>query len=343
MIKFSDVKVQAQYRTRVRYRLVVLEYAGERGAVAAGRHYGLSAWTIRWWRKRWRHGGVEGLVPTYPRHRPRRVSPSAVELIRHARQELGYGAARTRLWLKRVHGIRLAMGTIQRVFRDLGVPRLRRTRKRQPRLMELFEKAEPGESIQVDVKYVSTRVAGPFSTRPWTTVRASACCGFTGGCPPARAGPSRSPLSGCSATTGKSSPSPSCWGSKPLGSATDTFGLGARSRTAKSSGAIESIKKSSGAGTASRISTRPLPLCGPGRPDTTMSASRWRSRAVHRPRNSRRSIHQSGSHRRLMSTRDRHQKTGVNLDETQQRHGLPGTSVGLRGENLDGRSSAGIR
>jgi transposase InsO family protein len=161
MIKLSDVKVQGQYRTRVRYRLVVLEYAGERGAAAAGRHYGLSARTIRRWRNRWRRGGIEGLVPTYPRHRPRHVSSAAIELIRHARQELGLGAARTRLWLQRVHGVRLAMGTIQRVFRDLGLPRLRRTRKREPRQMKLFEKAEPGESIQVDVKYVS--IAGRWA------------------------------------------------------------------------------------------------------------------------------------------------------------------------------------
>jgi transposase len=64
MIKLSDVKVGAQYRTRVRYRLVVLEYAGERGAAAAGRHYGISARRIRRWRKRWRRGGIEGLMPT---------------------------------------------------------------------------------------------------------------------------------------------------------------------------------------------------------------------------------------------------------------------------------------
>ncbi len=160
MIKLSDVKVRPQYRTRVRYRLVVLEYAWEHGPAAAGRHYGLSARTIRRWRKRWRRGGVEGLVPSYPRHRARRVSPAAVELVRQARQEFGYGAARTRLCLQRVHGIRLAMGTIQRVFRDMGLPRLRRTRKREPRQMKLFEKAEPGESIQVDVKYV--QIAGPL-------------------------------------------------------------------------------------------------------------------------------------------------------------------------------------
>ena len=53
------------------------------------------------------------------------------------------------------------MGTIQRVFRDMGLPRLRRTRKREPRQMRLFEKAEPGESVQVDVKYV--RIAGRWA------------------------------------------------------------------------------------------------------------------------------------------------------------------------------------
>ena len=79
MIKLSDVKVRPQYRTRVRYRLVALEYAWEHGPAAAGRHCGLSARTIRRWRKRWRRGGVEGLVPSYPRHRARRVSPAAVD------------------------------------------------------------------------------------------------------------------------------------------------------------------------------------------------------------------------------------------------------------------------
>jgi transposase-like protein len=46
------------------------------------------------------------------------------------------------------------MGTIQRVFRGPRLARLRRTRKRAPRQLKLFEKAEPGESVQVDVKYI---------------------------------------------------------------------------------------------------------------------------------------------------------------------------------------------
>src|SRR5215813_1401600 len=167
MIKLSDVKVRAQYRTRVRYRLLVLQYAQAHGPSAAGRHYGLSARTIRRWRKRWQRGGVEGLVPAYPRHRARRVSPAAIELIRQARQDLGYGAARTRLWLQRVHGVRLAMGTIQRVFRDLGLPRLRRTRKREPRQMKLFEKGgtgrvDPGRrQVRADRGPLGVSVHGP--------------------------------------------------------------------------------------------------------------------------------------------------------------------------------------
>jgi transposase InsO family protein len=60
-----------------------------------------------------------------------------------------------------MHDVRVAIGTIQRVFRDVGLPRLRRTRKRAPRQMKLFEKAEPGESVQVDVKFV--KIAGRWA------------------------------------------------------------------------------------------------------------------------------------------------------------------------------------
>jgi transposase InsO family protein len=89
------------------------------------------------------------------------VTPRVIELIGQARREHGYGAARAQLWLRRVHDVRVAMGTIQRIFRDLGIPYLRRTRKRMPRQLKLFEKAEPGESVQVDVKFV--KIAGRWA------------------------------------------------------------------------------------------------------------------------------------------------------------------------------------
>ena len=46
-------------------------------------------------------------------------------------------------------------------FAMSGCSRLRRTRKRAPRQMKLFEKAEPGESVQVDVKFV--KIAGRWA------------------------------------------------------------------------------------------------------------------------------------------------------------------------------------
>ena len=148
MIRLSDVKVRPQYRERVRHRLMVLYCARMHGTKTAARRYGVTVRTIRRWRRRWREGGLEGLVPRYPQRRGRRVTERVVELVAHARRELAYGAARTQLWLRRRHDVRIAMATIQRLFRELGVPRLRKTRKRTPRQMTLFEKASPAKAFR---------------------------------------------------------------------------------------------------------------------------------------------------------------------------------------------------
>ena len=51
--------------------------------------------------------------------------------------------------------MRVATETIQRVFRDIGVPHLVKTRRRRPKQLKLFEKERPGDSVQVDVKVVT--------------------------------------------------------------------------------------------------------------------------------------------------------------------------------------------
>jgi transposase InsO family protein len=162
MVQISALKgVRSQYRLRVRYRLTVLAYATTHGPTAAAHRHGVCVRTVHRWRRRWRADGLAGLVPRYPRRRPASKRRAVLEHIRQARETLGYGAARTRLWLWRTHHVRLSMGTIQRAFHDLGLPYLRRTRKRAPRQLKLFEKAEPGESVQVDVKFV--RIAGQWA------------------------------------------------------------------------------------------------------------------------------------------------------------------------------------
>jgi transposase InsO family protein len=141
-------------RRRVEQRLAVLAYASTCSMHAAALFFGLSYRTVRRWRYRYRQGGIRGLVPRYRAERRRRITPDVRELIRVARTEHQFGSARTKVWLQRVHGLYLGSSTIQLVFRQLGLRRLRRTPKRRPRQLRLFSKDTPGDSIQVDVKFV---------------------------------------------------------------------------------------------------------------------------------------------------------------------------------------------
>jgi transposase len=153
-------KIRAQYRWRVKHRLRVLAYGEAHSLKAASRHFGLERKTIRRWRDRYRADGVLGLVPRYPTQRPSRLPAETLRLIEHARRELEYGAGRTQVWLWRVHHIRLHRTTITQVFHRLGLPHLPRRRKRatRPRQLRLFEKPDPGDSVQIDVKHV--KIAG---------------------------------------------------------------------------------------------------------------------------------------------------------------------------------------
>ena len=149
--------IPPNYRVRGKQRRQFVAYAQEHGMKPAGRHFGLDRKTVRDWVQRWKAGGDAGLAPRYPKRRQRRLPPATVELIRIARVEHRWGAGRTRIWLERAHGIRANARTIQRTFRDLGIPFLTKTPRRRPRQLTLFEKEEPGDSVQVDVKVVKLR------------------------------------------------------------------------------------------------------------------------------------------------------------------------------------------
>jgi hypothetical protein len=148
--------IPPRYRLRVKQRLAILKYAQEHSLLAASRRFGLRRGTIREWRDRWRKDGDTGLIPRYSTRRQGRVPHEVIELVRQARFELEYGSERTRIWLDRIHHVRLARVTIQGIFRDLCMPRLIRRKPRRPRQLQLFEKEQPGESVQVDVKHVKT-------------------------------------------------------------------------------------------------------------------------------------------------------------------------------------------
>lgn len=148
--------VKRQYRWAVRRRLRIVAYVEAHSLLGASQHFGLDRKTIREWRDRYRVEGIAGLVPRYPPQRPTRLAPATIALLEQARRDLEYGAARTRIWLRRVHQIHLPMATIQYAFRRMGVPHLPRRRKRAPRpkQLRLFEMPHPGDSVQIDVKVV---------------------------------------------------------------------------------------------------------------------------------------------------------------------------------------------
>jgi transposase InsO family protein len=156
--------IPSRYRLRVKQRLAIVEYALTHSIKAASRRFGLERKTIRRFRDRWRAEGLQGLVPRYPKERASRLPAEVIQLLEHARREFVYGARRARVWLRRVHTRYVSLAAIQRTFERLGLPRLPRRRKRlrRPRQLHLFEKAEPGERVQVDVKVVKLGASKAF-------------------------------------------------------------------------------------------------------------------------------------------------------------------------------------
>ena len=62
------------------------------------------------------------MVPRHPLKRRRRLSDETVPLIEQARRDLQFGAMRARIWLDRVHRIRVAPAMVCRICRDLAIP-----------------------------------------------------------------------------------------------------------------------------------------------------------------------------------------------------------------------------
>ena len=149
--------IPVRYQLRVKQCRRVVQYAETHGLRAASRHFGLARRTVRAWFRRWKTGGALGLVPHYPARRKRRLPDATFELIRVARVEHRWGATRAQVWLDRVHKLRVNTRTIQRVFREIGIPLLTKTRARRLRQLKLFEKDAPGDSIQVDVRVVKLK------------------------------------------------------------------------------------------------------------------------------------------------------------------------------------------
>jgi len=155
---FREAGIRKEHRTRVQQRLAAVEYAYEHGLSAAGRKFGLDRKTVREWRKRYAQLGVAGLAPRYLAERAKKpVDPVLRDAIVHARTNLNYGATKTQLWLWRAHRLRMSQHRIRYVVRSLELPNLKKPRRPRPRQLHLFERENPGDCVQIDVKFVRIR------------------------------------------------------------------------------------------------------------------------------------------------------------------------------------------
>lgn len=112
--------------------------------------------TLWRWRQRYERGGPEGLLQIYRTERCRRVTPEIEQKIIQLRQERGYGHQRIQIYLKRYEGVRLSSSTVWNVFKRNHLPPIYTTRydKSGKRPMKRYEKDSPGETVQMDVKFV---------------------------------------------------------------------------------------------------------------------------------------------------------------------------------------------
>jgi transposase len=112
--ELTKLKIPKRYHHTVKSRLAVLAYVAEHGLKPTARRFGCDRKTVRTWHQRHRAAGLAGLAPRYPATRPRRISEQTVRLIEPARRDLEFGTIRTRIWLERIHRIRIAAATIRR-------------------------------------------------------------------------------------------------------------------------------------------------------------------------------------------------------------------------------------
>jgi len=142
--------------TRVQY-IVAYEECQRRWGISARRFCRVAeipySTFARWW-ARWRKEGKSSLHgrSRRPRRSPRALPGQALDVIRRAHWELGWGVRRLHAYLRQAGLIRCSVSSVYRVLRRCGAL-VRRPRKPKPVWIR-YAKERPGERAQMDLKYL---------------------------------------------------------------------------------------------------------------------------------------------------------------------------------------------
>src|SRR5512134_1624852 len=153
-------------RTRLlAWRFKILEQANQapRNVARTCRYFGISRKTYYKWKRRYDEHREAGLCdrPRIPHRSPRSTPREVVSKILYLRQTYHFGPRRIADYLKRFHDVSLAMSSVHRILRRVGMHRLPASQKHRPhaRRWKRYEKPQPGHRLQLDVKFLE-RIAG---------------------------------------------------------------------------------------------------------------------------------------------------------------------------------------
>jgi transposase InsO family protein len=153
-------------RTRlVAWRFKVLQHAGAapRNVARTCRYFGISRKTFYKWKRRYDAHREAGLCdrPRAPHRSPRSTPREVVSKILYLRQTYHFGPQRIADYLKRFHGVSLAMSSVHRILHRHGMHRLPGSQKHRPHGLrwKRYEKPQPGHRLQLDVKFLE-RIPG---------------------------------------------------------------------------------------------------------------------------------------------------------------------------------------
>ena len=150
---------EAREELRVRFKLVVLDYANHRCVTKTCREFKVPRSTFYRWKQKYDAEGRSGLYRKKPvaHSHPRKTSPEVVEKILELRREYQIGALRITYYLDRYHGIEISESTVTRILRTHGVGRLPKTAPRRALHTKRYAKKVPGHHVQVDVKFLTLK------------------------------------------------------------------------------------------------------------------------------------------------------------------------------------------
>ncbi len=148
---------EAREELRLRFKLLVLEWASHFGVTETCREFEVAKSTFYEWKNAYKRDGVAGLKRKKPIAlcHPRNLSEDVVDKILHIRRSYQLGPVRIMWYLERYHGINISESSVYRVLKRHKLNRLAKTAPRRAIHTKRYSKSVPGHHVQVDVKFLT--------------------------------------------------------------------------------------------------------------------------------------------------------------------------------------------